>query len=114
VLVTDLPPEEAVDLSAVPRAGGDRLDLPACAHLDTREDRLGGASGTRLRLFHFADGGDGVRDSLPGDLEAQVRRVREVCDLPVAVGFGISRPEQVRTWPPSLTASWSGARWSAD
>jgi tryptophan synthase alpha chain len=31
------------------------------------------------------------------DAEALVKRVRAVCDLPVAVGFGISTPEQVRS-----------------
>ena len=30
------------------------------------------------------------------DAEALVRRVRFVSDLPVAVGFGVSTPEQVR------------------
>jgi len=30
------------------------------------------------------------------DAEALVKRVRSVSDLPVAVGFGISTPEQVR------------------
>ena len=30
------------------------------------------------------------------DAEALVKRVRAVSDLPVAVGFGISTPEQVR------------------
>ena len=30
------------------------------------------------------------------DAEALVKRVRSVSDLPVAVGFGISSPEQVR------------------
>jgi tryptophan synthase alpha chain len=30
------------------------------------------------------------------DAQALVRRVRAVSDLPIAVGFGISTPEQVR------------------
>jgi tryptophan synthase alpha chain len=36
----------------------------------------------------------GMRDELPADLPATVARLRSVCTLPVAVGFGISRPEQ--------------------
>ena len=36
----------------------------------------------------------GARDSLPPDLAACVRRVRAASDKPLAVGFGISRPEQ--------------------
>jgi tryptophan synthase alpha chain len=36
----------------------------------------------------------GMRDALPADLGATVARLRSVCALPIAVGFGISRPEQ--------------------
>jgi tryptophan synthase alpha chain len=38
----------------------------------------------------------GPRDEMTLDAEALVKRVRSVSDLPVAVGFGISSPEQVR------------------
>lgn len=36
----------------------------------------------------------GARTRLPTDLGAFVRRVRAVTDKPLAVGFGISTPEQ--------------------
>jgi tryptophan synthase alpha chain len=36
----------------------------------------------------------GMREALPADLPATVDRLRGVCTLPVAVGFGIARPEQ--------------------
>jgi tryptophan synthase alpha chain len=39
----------------------------------------------------------GMRDQLPPDLPQTVDRLRSVCTLPVAVGFGISRPEQAAT-----------------
>src|SRR5213079_1988113 len=38
----------------------------------------------------------GARNEMPRDAESLVKRVRAVSDLPVAVGFGISTPEQVR------------------
>lgn len=38
----------------------------------------------------------GERASLPPDLGQRVRKILEVTDLPVAVGFGISNAEQVR------------------
>ena len=38
----------------------------------------------------------GVRNEMPRDAESLVRRMREVSDLPIAVGFGISTSEQVR------------------
>lgn len=38
----------------------------------------------------------GARTSLPGQLKALVSRVKAVAPLPVAVGFGVSRPAHVR------------------
>jgi tryptophan synthase alpha chain len=36
----------------------------------------------------------GLRDELPRELPETVARLRAVTDLPICVGFGISRPEQ--------------------
>jgi tryptophan synthase alpha chain len=38
----------------------------------------------------------GVRETLAEGAEEMVRRIRAVSDLPVALGFGISKPEHVR------------------
>ena len=38
----------------------------------------------------------GVRDQLPSDLPETVARLRRATDLPICVGFGISRPEQAQ------------------
>jgi tryptophan synthase alpha chain len=38
----------------------------------------------------------GVREKLSGELESAVRRIQEQSQKPVAVGFGISTPEQAR------------------
>ncbi len=38
----------------------------------------------------------GTRESITTDLSAIVQAVRETTDLPVAIGFGISRPDQAR------------------
>jgi tryptophan synthase alpha chain len=38
----------------------------------------------------------GVRDQLPPDLAATIGRLRRATDLPICVGFGVSRPEQAR------------------
>jgi tryptophan synthase alpha chain len=38
----------------------------------------------------------GVRDELPAELPATVARLRQATDLPICVGFGVSRPEQAR------------------
>ncbi len=41
-------------------------------------------------------GTTGERDRLADDLADNVRRLRQVTDLPVCVGFGISQADQVR------------------
>lgn len=40
----------------------------------------------------------GVRSKITTDIGAMVDLVREVTDVPVAVGFGISTPEQAKRW----------------
>jgi len=40
-------------------------------------------------------GTTGVRDGIPPELSGQLTRLRSQTDLPLAVGFGISRPEHV-------------------
>ena len=38
----------------------------------------------------------GERATLPEELPARLRELRQVTDLPIAVGFGVSRPEHVK------------------
>ena len=38
----------------------------------------------------------GLRDQLPADLNETVARLRRATDLPICVGFGVSRPEHAR------------------
>jgi tryptophan synthase alpha chain len=38
----------------------------------------------------------GVRDQLPTELPETIQRLRNATDLPICVGFGVSRPEQAR------------------
>ena len=38
----------------------------------------------------------GERDRLPENLTAQLARLRTMTDLPLCVGFGVSRPDHVR------------------
>lgn len=40
----------------------------------------------------------GVRSKITTNIGAMVDLVREVTDIPVAVGFGISTPEQAKRW----------------
>jgi tryptophan synthase alpha chain len=64
----------------------------------TRPERLAMlARETRGFLYYVSlTGVTGARSELAAGIEAQVRRVREVSDVPICVGFGVSRPEHAR------------------
>jgi tryptophan synthase alpha chain len=97
VLVTDLPPEEGRPFASVLKSA--RLDpiyLVAPTSPDERIRRAGALSRGFLYVVSRA-GITGVRTALPEGLVALLARVRkQVPRLPVAVGFGLSTPEQVK------------------
>ena len=97
VLVTDLPPEEGRPFASILRSA--RLDpifLLAPTSPPARMRRAASLSRGFVYLVSRA-GVTGTRSELPPDLPALVTRVKEsVRRLPVAIGFGISTPEQVR------------------
>ena len=96
VLITDLIPEEAESFIAEMRtAGVDTIFLVAPTSTDERIELI--ASQTRGFVYVVARTGvTGVRESMSLAVSELVGRVRQHTSLPVAVGFGISTPEQVR------------------
>jgi tryptophan synthase alpha chain len=97
LILTDLPAggDAAVE-GAVQRS---RLDLIRLIAPTTREDRLASAvKGAQGFIYLVARlGVTGATASLGADLARSVERVRRMTALPIAVGFGISTPEQART-----------------
>jgi len=96
VLVTDLIPEEAE--SWIKNLLKHQLD-PIFLVAPTTSDKRLAQIAQQAHGFIYAisrAGVTGERDKMTRDAEALVTRVRSVSDLPVAVGFGISSPEQVR------------------
>ena len=96
VLITDLIPEEAESFIAEMRtAGVDTIFLVAPTSTDERIELI--ARQTRGFVYVVARTGvTGVRESMSLAVSELVGRVRQQTSLPVAVGFGISTPEQVR------------------
>jgi tryptophan synthase alpha chain len=96
ILVTDLIPEEADSWTqSLLQHQLDPILLAAPTTSDKRLARI--AQHARGFIYAVSRAGvTGERDQLTRDAEALVKRVRSVSDLPVAVGFGISSPEQVR------------------
>jgi len=96
VLLLDLPIEEASGMRAALDARG--IDTIFLVSPTTTDARL--AEAARLgRGFLYAIsrlGVTGARDAVATSAEPLVARVRKVSTLPIALGFGISRPEHVR------------------
>lgn len=95
VLVLDLPIEEADGFrAAVVGAGIDPVFLLSPTTTDARMRRA--AQLGRGFLYGISRlGVTGARNAIASGAEALVARIRRATDLPVALGFGISRPEHV-------------------
>jgi tryptophan synthase alpha chain len=96
VLVTDLIPEEAQAWSERLRAHDvDPIYLVAPTTTDSRLESI--AEQARGFIYAIARTGvTGARDAVPATAKSLVQRIRAVCNLPVAVGFGVSSGEQVQ------------------
>jgi tryptophan synthase alpha chain len=95
VLVTDLIPEESEEFARVLRQHGlDLILLVAPTSTDVRLKLIA----ERASGFVYAvsrAGVTGAQSSVSSEAEKLVQRMRNFSDLPIAVGFGISTPEQV-------------------
>ncbi len=93
-LVTDLPVEEATDyLGEMRQRRLAAIFLAAPTSTDQRLQRIARSS-TGFVYAVSRTGVTGTQQQLPEDARKLVTRLRKVCKLPVAVGFGISTPEQ--------------------
>jgi tryptophan synthase alpha chain len=95
-IVPDLPIEEAIELAAL--AAGNDFKLIQLVTPTTPPERA-------LRIAKLATGFlyvvsvtgiTGERDQLPAELLDKLAWLRKQTDLPICVGFGISKPDHVR------------------
>lgn len=95
-IVVDLPPQEAGELEGLARAAGLHMVylLPPTATPD--RIRLIAEHGSGFIYCVGFVGITGERAEVSSELPGLLARVREQTDLPLAVGFGISRREHVR------------------
>ena len=110
VLVTDLVPEEA----------GQFIERMRAAEIDTVFLVAPTSTAERIKLVADASTGfiyavsragvTGVRQSLSEAAARLVQMIRQFSDLPVAVGFGISTPEQVEEVWRTADAAVVGSR----
>lgn len=102
LILPDLPPEEGEGLrEAAMEAGLATILLIAPTSSRKRIQRIARV-GTGFLYYVSLMGVTGTRDHLSADLESSLRVIRELTDKPIAVGFGISTPQQVEA-----AASWA-------
>lgn len=95
LIVPDLPADEAADMSALAAAHDlDLVQLIAPTTTAARTQRVLEIARGFIYCISIA-GTTGVRDQLPPELLGQLKWLKTQTKLPLAVGFGISRPEQV-------------------
>jgi tryptophan synthase alpha chain len=95
-IVPDLPVEEADDLARVAAARDFKL-IQLVTPTTPRDRALRIARSSTGFLYYVSVAGiTGERDQLPADLVGQLRWLRSQTELPICVGFGISKPEHVR------------------
>lgn len=96
VITPDLTPEEAVDwIAATDEHGIDRVFLVALSSTDERIARVCAVT-TGFVYAGAVMGVTGARASLSDAVSGLVSRVRHATDLPVAVGLGVSTPDQAQ------------------
>lgn len=93
-IIPDLPPDEATEMEALCQEQG--LDLVHLLPPNSSAERVNYVTGQSNGFIYLVSvtGITGVRNALPEALTEFVQRVRAVTDKPLAVGFGISTPEQ--------------------
>jgi len=95
-LVLDLPPEEAGEYkSRMDTAGLCTVFLVSPVTPENRL-RLIAKNATGFIYYVSQMGVTGEREQVSGQIPVMVGRIRRITNTPVAVGFGVSRPEHVR------------------
>lgn len=95
LIVPDLPGDQASELFAVARSQG--LDLVQLVAPTTPAERVERILQSCSGFVYCVSvtGTTGVREALPDELKKQLSELRDKTQLPLAVGFGIGRPEQI-------------------
>jgi tryptophan synthase alpha chain len=96
VLVVDLPHEEAKELRTYTDAAG--IDFISLIAPTTGEDRLKKIAAKASGFLYYISitGITGTAAPKIEKIKSEVKNIRKITNLPIAVGFGISQPEQAR------------------
>src|SRR5271170_7646376 len=97
LLVLDLPPEESDNYEALMKQSG--LCHIYLVAPTTPEERMEFIvkRGSGFIYYISREGVTGMQSQVASNLASQVAKIRAHTDLPIAVGFGVSNPEQARS-----------------
>jgi tryptophan synthase alpha chain len=96
LLVLDLPPEESDNYEALMKKNG--LCHIYLVAPTTPEDRMEfiAKRGSGFIYYVSREGVTGMQKQIAANLESQVAKIRAHTTLPIAVGFGVSNPDQAK------------------
>lgn len=95
VIVPDLPYEEKDELQSV----AEKYDIDVISLIaPTSEDRIKMIAGDAKGFIYTVSsmGVTGMRNEIKTDLQSIVSHIKSVTDVPVAIGFGINKPQQAK------------------
>jgi tryptophan synthase alpha chain len=97
LLVLDLPPEESANYEKVMAQAG--LSVIYLVAPTTPDDRVGLIVKRATGFIYYVsrEGVTGMQEKVSTNISEMTAKIRAHTQLPVAVGFGISNPEQART-----------------
>jgi tryptophan synthase alpha chain len=97
VLVADLSIDDADEILVPAEAAG--LDSVFMVTPNTAPDRMKRIAARTTGFVYTVSllGVTGSREALSGAADGLVRRLKELTDVPICVGFGVSKPEHART-----------------
>ena len=93
ILIADLSIDDADEIVPVARHAG--LDTVFMITPNTGEERIRQIASQTSGFIYAVSliGVTGTRETLSNSVEALVKKIKRLCNLPVCVGFGISKPE---------------------
>lgn len=96
VLIPDLPPEEGSELRSLCDEHAMSCVFLAAPTTTAERRKIIARASTGFIYYISLRGVTGARAEMPTDLAEKVRLLKDASDMPVAVGFGVSEPGQVR------------------
>ncbi|MCE3254525.1 MAG: tryptophan synthase alpha chain [Rickettsiaceae bacterium] len=96
ILVVDLPPEEDLELKNF--AEKNQLDFIKLIALTSDQKRIGNIAQNASGFLYLVSilGITGTKSADLNELKSHLQKIKQVSNLPVAIGFGIKSKEQVR------------------